>query len=194
MIRDKQHGDLTSSVAMRLAPIVRRSPETIGRDIIDSFRDVLKNTDISDYIGAIEFKGGFINFWLSEDYYNGVLANIMKQKGSFGSSDEGKGQRINLEYVSANPTGPLTIAHGRQAAVGDALSRILRFSGYDVTGEYYLNDVGRQIYMLGKSVEIRYRGLFGMEEPMPEDGYIGDYIKDIAEGIKKKKGGKRGRK
>ncbi|MGB2630104.1 MAG: arginine--tRNA ligase [Candidatus Omnitrophota bacterium] len=188
VIRDKKHGDLTSSVAMRLAPVVSRSPDSIGRDIIESFRDMIKNTDIADHVGAVELKGGFINFWLSEKYYHEVLVNVMKQKGRFGSSDDGKGQRVNIEFVSANPTGPLTIAHGRQAAVGDALSRILRFSGYDVTSEYYLNDVGRQIYMLGKSVEVRYRDLFGREEPMPEDGYVGDYIIDIAEEIKKKKG------
>ncbi|MGD2278606.1 MAG: arginine--tRNA ligase [Candidatus Omnitrophota bacterium] len=188
LTREKGHGDLTSNIAMRLASVCKRSPEVIGKDIIQTFHDVTQNTGLSDYVGAVELKGGFINFWLSDDYYRKVLEEIREKKDRFGSSDEGKGRRVNLEYVSANPTGPLTIAHGRQAAVGDALSRILRFSGYDVTNEYYLNDVGRQIYLLGKSVQIRYRGLFGKEEPMPEDGYIGDYVIDIAKEIKNKKG------
>ncbi|MFQ5951972.1 MAG: arginine--tRNA ligase [Candidatus Omnitrophota bacterium] len=188
--RDKQHGDLAANIAMRLAPFVSQSPDKIAQDIIEAFKGMLEKEGLAKYVREIEFKGGFINFWLSDEYFRSVLLSIWEQKGRFGSSNEGKGKRINLEFVSANPTGPLTIAHGRQAAIGDALSRILRFSGYDVTNEYYLNDVGRQIYLLGKSVEVRYRSLFGKEEQMPEDGYVGDYVVDIAKEIKKKKGDK----
>jgi arginyl-tRNA synthetase len=190
LVRDKQYGDLTSNVAMRLASVCKRPPQEIAEGVIRAFRETLEKEDLSGYVGEIAFKGGFINLWLSDEYYRKELVDIRKLGNRFGGSDEGKGKRINLEYVSANPTGPLTIAHGRQAAIGDALSRILKFSGYNVTSEYYLNDFGRQIDLLGKSVEVRYRNLFGKDEEMPEDGYVGDYIIDIAKEIKEEKGDK----
>jgi len=186
--RDSRHGDLSSNVAMRLASAARRSPVVLGEGIIANFRSLMEKAGLSTYIGDVELKGGFINFRLSDEYYRQLLTNIKEQKDHFGKSDEGRHRRVNLEFVSANPTGPLTIAHGRQAATGDALSRILRFNGYHVTNEYYLNDVGRQISMLGESVGVRYRKLFGGNDPMPEDGYLGDYIVDIAKEIKAKKG------
>ena len=188
--RDPKHGDLTSNVAMRLSKIARRSPADLGKDIVSVLKIMLKKNGLDVMLGGIELKGGFINFHLSGEYYRRLLGAIHQKKENYGRSEDGKGNHINLEFVSANPTGPLTIAHGRQAAIGDALSRILRFDGYEVTNEYYLNDIGRQISMLGKSVEVRYRELFGKEEEMPEDGYIGDYIVDIAEEIKSKKGDK----
>ena len=188
LIRDKQYGDLTSNIAMRLASVCKRSPQELGEGIIVSFREALEGSDLSDYLGEVVFKGGFINIWLSGEYYRRELADIKRLGKDFGRSVEGRSKRINLEYVSANPTGPLTIAHGRQAAIGDALARILRYSGYDVTSEYYLNDYGRQINLLGRSVEVRYRELFGEKDEMPEDGYVGDYIADIAKEIKKEKG------
>ncbi|MBU0682757.1 MAG: arginine--tRNA ligase, partial [Candidatus Omnitrophica bacterium] len=186
--RDEKHGDLTSNVAMQFASIIGRSPREIGKDLIDYFHGQIKKTALSDVVGAVELVGGFINVRLSELYYQKTLQCIYSQKEHFGKSVKGQGEHINLEFVSANPTGPLTIAHGRQAAIGDALSRILRFNGYLVTNEYYLNDFGRQINLLGESVRIRYRNLFGKEETMPEDGYMGEYITDIAKEIKSKKG------
>jgi len=186
--KDKQHGDMTSNVAMRLAKTASLSPAVLSEGIKDSLQKTVSKSGFSSYIGKIEAKSGFINFWFSDEYYETLLINVMKEKGDFGRSDHGRGKRVNLEFVSANPTGPLTIAHGRQAAIGDALSRILKFSGYRVTSEYYLNDFGRQINLLGRSVEVRYRGLFGKEEEMPEDGYMGDYVTDIAKEIRVKKG------
>ena len=186
--RDPKHGDLSSNAAMRLAKLARRSPADLGKDIIDILQNMIKKSGLSTMVGGVELKGGFINFHLSGEYYRNLLKIIHQQKEHYGKSDEGSGKHINLEFVSANPTGPLTIAHGRQAAIGDALARILRFDGYQVTKEYYLNDFGRQINMLGKSVEIRYRNLFGTTLEMPEDGYMGDYIIDIAKEIKSSKG------
>ncbi|MEA3489122.1 MAG: arginine--tRNA ligase [Candidatus Omnitrophota bacterium] len=188
LTRDAKHGDLTSNIAMRLASSARVPPAELGEGIIAVFRDMAGKAGLLSLIGKIELKTGYINFWLSDEYFLRLLMNIHDLKDRFGRSDEGRGAAVNLEFVSANPTGPLTIAHGRQAAIGDALSRILRFNGFKVTSEYYLNDVGRQISLLGKSVEVRYRNLFGKDEPMPEDGYLGDYIIEIAGEIKTKKG------
>ncbi|MDP8298940.1 MAG: arginine--tRNA ligase [Candidatus Tantalella remota] len=186
--RDSRHGDLTSNVAMQLASSVRTAPPVMAEGIAGEFAEQVKTDDLTAFIGGVETKGGFINLILAGGYFAEVLKDIFARKDDFGRSDDGHGKHINLEYVSANPTGPLTIAHGRQAAIGDTLSRILRFSGYQVTNEYYLNDMGRQINMLGKSVEVRYRALFGGDDTMPEDGYMGQYIVDIAGKIKDEKG------
>jgi arginyl-tRNA synthetase len=186
--RDSKHGDLSSNLAMRLASLARVSPQAPGKGVIDSFRKEAERTGVSDFLGGVEFAGGFINIRLSDEYYRRLLVNIYEQREDFGRSDEGHGAHVNLEYVSANPTGPLTVAHGRQAAIGDALSRILRFSGYEVTNEYYLNDMGRQINLLGESLKVRYGNLCGKTDPMPEDGYMGDYIIEMAKRVKKEKG------
>jgi arginyl-tRNA synthetase len=186
--RDNKHGDFTSNLSMRLAGKVGIAPNTLAGEIAHSFLLSLKKSVIADMIGKVESKGGFINFWLSDHYFSVLLTSIRSADRDYGKNENGKGEKINLEYVSANPTGPLTIAHGRQAAIGDTLSRILRFNGYDVTNEYYLNDFGRQINMLGKSLGIRYRNLLGHHDAMPEDGYMGDYIIDIARCLLEEKG------
>ena len=188
--KDPKHGDLSSNAAMRLASQARRSPQQIADAVIPLFKDELSRAGASEYVRDIEFKGGFINVRLADKYYQGLLLVIKKEAGNYGKNSSGGGKKVNLEYVSANPTGPLTIAHGRQAAIGDALSKLLRFSGYDVTCEYYLNDCGRQINMLGLSVEIRYRNLFGANEPLLEDCYQGEYIIDMAEKVKAEHGDK----
>ena len=182
--KDKQFGDLTSNIAMRVARAIGAPPNVIADKISVHVSDML--TSVPE-IDRVETKGGFVNIWFSEVHYANLLKDIKKKKERFASSDCGKGKKVNLEFVSANPTGPLTIAHGRQAAIGDALSRMLRFNGYDVTTEYYLNDFGRQINLLGKSVEVRYRNFFDKNEDMPEEGYMGEYITEIAEEIKQKK-------
>jgi arginyl-tRNA synthetase len=184
LTRDPRHGDMTSNIAMRLASAAKRSPKEVGLGILSVLKKRIAETGLSLYVGEVEIAGGFLNFRLSEEYFRKLLVSIHEQGADFGRSDEGNGKRINIEFVSANPTGPLTIAHGRQAAIGDALARILRFDGYDVTCEYYLNDMGRQINMLGESVAVRYRNLFGRNDPMPEDGYMGDYIVDMARKVK----------
>jgi len=189
LTRDHKHGDLTSNLAMRLSSAAGVSPRELAEGIMSVFSRLSVSEGLDVIIGKAEVKGAFINFWLSGEYFSRLLVNIRSMGGAFGKSEEGRGRKIDLEFVSANPTGPLTIAHGRQAAIGDALSRILRFDGYDVTSEYYLNDVGRQIDLLGRSVAVRYRGLFGVDGKMPEDGYMGGYITVIAEEIKAARGG-----
>ena len=187
LTKDPKHGDLTSNVAMRLASIAKKNPKDIGEGIVSELREDLSR-GLSNLVGTIDLKGGFINFHLSEEYYRKLLLNIKSLSRDFGRHFEGKGKHVNIEYVSANPTGPLTIAHGRQAAIGDALSRILKFNGFEVTSEYYLNDMGRQINLLGESVRARYRNLFGKSDEMPEDGYLGEYIIEIAEEVRGKRG------
>jgi arginyl-tRNA synthetase len=186
--RDPAHGDLSSNIAMRLARSAGRPPAEIAGSVVSTLRNMMDEEDLTSVIGTVEVKGGFINFRLSGECFAGILRSIIEEGEDYGRSFAGRGEKVNLEYVSANPTGPLTIAHGRQAAIGDALSRILRFNGYDVTSEYYLNDFGRQIKMLGRSLRVRYKALFGEDEPMPEDGYMGGYVIDIAEGLKAERG------
>jgi len=188
VIHDEGHGDVSSNIAMRLASIAKCSPMTLSEGIRDKLSENFNASDLKELVSKVESKKGFINLWLSEEYYIEILKGIVEERGEFGKSNIGKGKKINLEFVSANPTGPLTIAHGRQAAIGDTLSRILRFTGHSVTNEYYLNDFGRQIKLLGQSVEVRYRNLCGKEDEMPEDGYLGEYIIEIAQQIKDKKG------
>ena len=184
LIRETGHGDLTSNIAMRLASIVKKAPMEIGNGIIEVFRSYISGTPIKSYIREVELKGGFINFWLSDSFYHDLLKEIHRSGLLYGRSSDGQGGKVNIEFVSANPTGPLTIAHGRQAAIGDALARILEYNGYDVTTEYYLNDMGNQINMLGKSLEARYENLSGKDISMPEDGYMGGYMIDMAKELK----------
>lgn len=132
--------------------------------------------------------GGFINFFVPSSRLAEVLLEIHKKDWDFGKTDLGQGKKVLLEFVSANPTGPLTIAHGRQAVVGDALARILAATGFRVAQEYYLNDTGRQIELLGESLWVRYQALFGVDSPLPQEGYQGDYLKEIAQRLQKKKG------
>ena len=190
MAKDRRHGDLSSNAAMRLASHAKRPPQEIAEAIMPIFNARLSDAGLSAYVGSAEFKGGFINIAFSDKYYRDLLIVINKEGPLYGRNSSGRGRKVNLEFVSANPTGPLTIAHGRQAALGDAISRILGFNGYDVTNEYYLNDCGRQIKLLGLSVEARYRNLLGQNEPMPEDGYMGEYIIDMAKEVLEKHGEK----
>jgi len=131
---------------------------------------------------------GFINFRLADESIAEVLPRIKKEDAQFGLSKFGAGTKVMIEFVSANPTGPLTIAHGRQAAIGDTLARILTAVGYSVHKEFYLNDLGRQIRLLGESLWVRYQELFGKSEPLPEDGYQGAYLIELAKSLKTQKG------
>ncbi len=184
LTREADHGDLSSNIAMRLASLFKRSPVEIGQGIVNEFNSAVKNTSLALYIGSAEIKGGFINFRLSDMFYRNLLLEIREKGPLYGQRSDGHGETVNIEYVSANPTGPLTIAHGRQAAIGDALARILEYNGYQVTREYYLNDMGNQINMLGASLKARYGNLSGADIPMPEDGYMGDYVIDMAKQLK----------
>lgn len=175
---DKNHGDTTTTVAMTLASQERKSP----RNIADTLVKHLKLEP--SLIERCEIAGpGFINFYLSSSFWYNQLRLILDQEEQFGSSDLGKGARVQIEFVSANPTGPLHVGHGRNAAVGDVLARILTFSGYQVEKEFYINDFGNQIELLGQSVWSRYMELNGKAVGFPEKGYQGDYIYDIAKDL-----------
>lgn len=186
--RDERHGDLSSNAAMRLASSAKRPPQDIAKALIPIFRTYVEKSGLISYVKETEFKGGFLNVRFSDAYFRDLMIMVKRSGRDYGRSTSGSGKKVNIEFVSANPTGPLTIAHARQAAIGDALARILRYSGYEVTCEYYLNDCGRQINLLGKSVEVRYRNLFGIKESMPEDGYQGEYIVDMAKEVRKRNG------
>lgn len=177
--KDPRHGDLATNVAMRLAGNFSMRPI----ELAELIKENLGNP--AGFIGKIEaVPPGFINFYFSNEYFYFLLGEISKEKDSFGKSTLGRAKKVNIEFVSANPTGPLTIAHGRQAAVGSALANIMEFAGYKVCKEYFINDVGNQIELLGKSIYAHYARLNGRDAETPEDGYQGEYIKDIAEKLK----------
>jgi arginyl-tRNA synthetase len=169
-------GDLATTVAMALAASEQRAPYDIAQIIVDNLpgRDQL--------FERIEIvRPGFLNMTVKPSVWLEVLRDIERHAAAYGQTDVGTGKRVLLEYVSANPTGPLHVGHGRGAAVGQALARMLKAVGYDVVSEYYINDAGRQIKLLGASVYARYRELVGQALPFPEDGYHGTYINAVAE-------------
>ncbi|GGC86329.1 arginine--tRNA ligase [Thalassobacillus devorans] len=171
--KDKSHGDYATNMAMQLARIAKKAPRMIAEDIVANF----DNTKAS--IDKIEIAGpGFINFYMDNQYLTDLVSTILEAGDAYGESDTGKGEKIQVEFVSANPTGTLHLGHARGAAVGDSLSNILGKAGYDVSREYYINDAGNQINNLAYSVEARYMQALGKEWEMPEDGYHG---KDIIE-------------
>ena len=174
----KDHGDYATNVAMLMAPLVKKSPRKIAQAIIEQ---IPLNDDI---VEKLEVAGpGFINFFLSQSYWLKAFKDISLQGDTYGRSHVGQGEKINIEYVSANPTGPLHIGHGRGAAVGDALANILKAVGYDVSREYYINDAGNQMELLGKSVYTRYLQILGKDVVFPSDFYQGEYINEIAQHI-----------
>ncbi|MBM4295210.1 MAG: arginine--tRNA ligase [Deltaproteobacteria bacterium] len=170
-----EHGDLATNAAMILASQARRPPRQIAEIII-------KNLSApKGMLAKVEMAGpGFINFFLTDDFWRGVILEIHRQGPAYGDSDLGRGGKVQVEFVSANPTGPLHIGHGRGAALGDALANLLAVTGHQVAREYYINDVGNQILILGKSLYYRLRELQGETIEFPEDGYQGDYMKDLA--------------
>ena len=185
--KDKSHGDLSCNIAMRVCKTASRSPMDIAGLVCDKMKQNLASFHLKDTIGRIEAKPpGFINFFCSDNYLYRGLLEIKRLKSNFGSSSIGRGLKLQVEFVSANPTGPLTIAHARQAAIGDSLASILQFLGYRVTREYYLNDEGTQMDILGKSIKARYLELLGAKEEFPQDGYKGAYVSDIAREFAKK--------
>ena len=160
-----------------------KSPTEVAKEIIQSLR-----VDTS-MIEKVEAAGpGFINFWLKEDYLKNCVTKILDEGSLYGASNLGNGKRVLVEFVSANPTGPLNVANGRAAAIGDSLVRILNFTGYKADAEYYVDDSGTQIERLEKSIKARYDELDGKKVQFPEDGYRGDYIIDIARELKATKG------
>lgn len=183
--KDRKLADLSTNVAMQICKgKAGLKPLDVAGFIADTIKAGLDNHGIGSFISDIEVKApGFVNIHYSESYLQGVIDDIIKEKGLFGRSDIGRGKKVLIEFVSANPTGPLSVAHGRQAAVGDVLANTLEFAGYKVQREYYLNDEGNQIGILGRSIYARYCELLGEEYPFPEDGYRGAYIYDIAKAM-----------
>ena len=173
--RDPAHGDLASNIALATAKQLRMPPRELAEALC---RALPENTAIA----RTEIAGpGFINFFLSKDSQGEVIREVLRLGGSFGHNNCGEGRKVQVEFVSANPTGPLHVGHGRGAAVGDTLARILEASGWDVTREFYYNDAGAQINNLALSVQARCRGVTPDESGWPDDGYRGDYIVELAE-------------
>jgi arginyl-tRNA synthetase len=181
--KKEEWGDLSSNVAMSIAKQERKPP----REVADIIANQMKSS--SQFFEHIDIAPpGFLNFTLRRDCWHSVLLEVEEQGDRYGNSAIGQGRRVLLEFVSANPTGPLHMGHGRGAALGEALARLLRAAGYSVEREYYINDAGRQMKLLSASVYARYRELEGQQIEFPEDGYHGAYIKELAQGIREQVG------
>ena len=179
--KDKRFGDFSANVALILARKLKEPALEIAKAISEILHKELTQSALKDKIEKIEVKApGFINFFLSKACLYEILAEINRKKSNFGRLKTGRGRNVHIEFVSANPTGPLNVAHGRQAAFGDTLANLLGFSGYRVTREYYLNDEGLQIDLLGESVRAKYLGLLGVSSPFSDSGYRGRYINELA--------------
>ena len=173
------NADLALNAAMIIAKKMRTNPRIIAQELIE----IIKK-DFSNIIKLAEIAGaGFINLHFTDEYLQRELNKILDKKENYAKQENIKQDKIMVEFVSANPTGPLHIGHGRGAAIGDSISRILKHLGYNVVKEYYLNDVGNQMNVLGESVKTRYRQLKGEDIPFLDDGYKGEYIKDIAQDL-----------
>jgi arginyl-tRNA synthetase len=181
--REKNHGDLATTLAMTLAKPEKLPPRKIAEIIIARLRDdegIIAKTEIAG--------PGFINFFFTADRWKKTLFDIETEGGRYGFPDVGTGRKVLVEFVSANPTGPLHVGHGRGAAVGDALANLLAATGHAVTREFYINDAGRQVRLLAQSVWSRYQEMHGNAVPFPEDGYHGTYVAEIAAEFSKKHG------
>jgi len=181
--KDKSHGDFASNAAMIYGKKLGKNPRELAAELSAELNRKL------DGIAACEVAGpGFLNFKLSADAGASVFESLLEKGENIGFSNAGKGKKVNIEYVSANPTGPLTVGHGRNAAVGDIIANILSAVGYDVTREYYFNDAGNQMTVLANSVKTRYLQLLGENVELADDGYQGEYIIDEAKKILKDHG------
>ncbi len=173
---DEKLGDYSVNLAFVLAKKDKKNPSQVGAELIEQFSE---NKEFKKYFNKIELAGGFVNFFLDQEFLRGQISEILKEKDKYGSG-KSKKVKINIEFVSANPTGPPTVGNARAAAFGDTLGNIFKKSGYDVTKEYYINDVGVQIRKLGESIELRIREEKGEKVEFPADLYQGEYIKDLA--------------
>lgn len=176
--RDASHGDLATNVALTLARTLKRSPREIADEIAERL-----DLDRAGVVGVEVAGPGFLNFRLASGAVASAVSEILEADAEFGRSDIGGGADVMVEFVSANPTGPLHLGHGRQAALGDAIASLLDWTGWSVHREFYYNDSGRQMDLLALSVRARYRQALGKDEPLPEDGYRGEYVKDVAEAL-----------
>jgi len=182
---DARFGDLSTNIGLRLSKKLKKSPVEMAKILLEPVKRRIANSSIRAYIKEVRVEGaGFINFYLDNRYFHEFAREIIAKKKRALQKDPGKGRRALIEFVSANPTGPLSVAHARQAAVGDSLANILKFLGFKASKEYYLNDEGNQINILGGSTELRLKELNGEKCDFPENYYQGDYIYDIAKTIK----------
>lgn len=181
--KDKSHGDFATNIAMQLTRIAKQNPRQIAEKLISHLDKE------SAFIDEVEIAGpGFINFRMNRSYLYQVVEQVLEQGNSYGKINMGKGRRVQVEFVSANPTGSLHLGHARGAAVGDALCNLLEMAGCEVTREYYINDAGNQVLNLAKSIEARYRQALGQEAELPEDGYYGEDIKGFAQELAQAEG------
>ena len=179
----KEHGDWATNIALDLASKLGKDPREIAEAIAGSLEAH------PDVISRVEVAGrGFINFHLSASFIREVLLEIQKRGPGFGSSDAGRGEKVQIEFVSANPVGPLHVGHGRWAALGDTLASVMSHAGYRVEREFYINDYGTQVNSFGRSISARYMELSGERAEFPEGGYAGQYIIDIARRIRNEHG------
>lgn len=183
--RDPKLGDYATSTAMRLARTLHKSPMEIGEALAEKLREAIPEAE-----SVTVAKPGFINFRLKSNALSSIINRILEAGADYGKNDSGKGERVLVEWVSANPTGDLHCGHARNAAWGDSICRLLEHSGYDVLREFYVNDAGNQIVMLGESLVARYFEHFGKEYPLPENGYHAEDVKHIAEDIAAQDGDK----
>lgn len=176
--RSAEHGDLTTNIAMSAARLAGTSPRQLAQKILAGLALDSTLVDRVDVAGP-----GFINFHFTDVYYRRQVGELLRLGGEYGKSGSGRGTKTQVEFVSANPTGPLTVGHGRGAVFGDTVARLLEWTGHDVTREYYFNNAGRQMRLLGDSVRLRYLQLLGENIQFPDDYYQGEYIRDIARGL-----------
>lgn len=175
--REEGHGDWVCTIAMRLAKAAHMNPRAIAQAIVDHLPE-------NNLVESFEIAGpGFINLTLTNASFQAVVSEARQQGSDFGKSELSEPCKVNLEYVSANPTGPMHVGHGRWAALGDAIARVMRHAGYSVDEEFYINDQGNQMNVFGNSIVVRYQQLLGQDVEMPEACYGGAYIKDIAQAI-----------
>ncbi|NMB00289.1 MAG: arginine--tRNA ligase [Firmicutes bacterium] len=179
--RDKGHGDFASNIALVMAKAAKKAPREVAQIIVD-------NLSQGNVIRQVEIAGpGFINFFLSNDWLYDTLRVIERQGQEYGNSQHGAGEKILLEFVSANPVGPMNVVNARAAAVGDTLARMFRAVGYDVGTEFYVNDAGNQADIFARSLEARYQQLTNPEYPFPEDGYPASYVGELAVKLKQER-------
>ena len=182
--KNPEFGDLSTNVSLLLTRDLKKPPLEIAQSIAD-----VLNKELPHHISEISVTPpGFINFKVTKSFYQSKVKTILDAGDSFGKGSHGDGKTANVEFVSANPTGPLTVGHGRNAVLGDTVSSILEWHGFEVTREYYFNDAGRQMRILGQSVEARYFEILGQDVEFPQEGYQGSYIKDIAQSIMDEQG------
>ena len=173
--KDPSFGDLSNAICFKVAAVRKQPPQAVADALAQRLDAACRSRGLGALVERVEAKAGFLNVFLSHGALIDVLQAVLRQGPGYGVRRRAAGS-VNIEFVSANPTGPLSVAHGRQAAVGDVLARLLRAQGLRVTAEYYLNDEGRQIEQLGRSLQARYLQALGRDAPFPEDGYHGQYV------------------